>query len=168
MIGPGTGIAPFISFLRSVKSHESELPRESNIHLYYGCRYPFKDLLFKQQLLKDFPKYLKKLSLSYSRLNLDELTENGRNDECLNENFHLPNSKYVQDSIKHNSKEIVSLLNEQNGAVYLCGDAKNMSKDVLNCFTECFANELNVTMDEAKKLLTNMINTKRYKQDIWA
>jgi methionine synthase reductase len=168
MIGPGTGIAPFISFLRSLKSHESELPHELNIHLYYGCRYPFKDLLFKQQLLKEFPKYLKKLSLSYSRLNMDELTENGRKDECLNENFYLPKSKYVQDSIRHNSKEIVSLLNDQNGAVYLCGDAKNMSKDVLNCFTECFAKELTVTMDDAKKLLTNMINTKRYKQDIWA
>jgi methionine synthase reductase len=167
-IGPGTGIAPFISFLRKLKAHESEINPDLKIWLFYGCRYPFKDFLFRQEMLNAFPKYLNKLSVSYSRMKLEELTANGRKDECLNENIYLPNSKYVQDSIKHYSKEIVSLLNDQNGVVYLCGDAKNMSKDVLNCFAECFVKELNMTMDEAKKYLTNMISTKRYKQDIWA
>ena len=167
MIGPGTGIAPFVSFLRSQKMHK-EIASESNLWLFYGCRSPFKDFLFKNEILTVFSKMLSNLMLSYSRIKYDELTESGRKDESFNENFFIPNSKYVQDSIKHHSKEIVNLLHDHNGIVYLCGDAKNMSKDVLNCITECFTKELNMTLDEAKKYLATMINTKRYKQDIWA
>ena len=136
--------------------------------LFYGCRHPFKDFLFRNEILNDFSKHLKNLKISYSKLKLTELTETGRKDESLNENFHIPDSKYVQDSIKYYSKEIVNILNGQNGIVYLCGDAKNMSKDVFNCFNMCLVNELKITPDEAKKYLDNMIITKHYKQDIWA
>ena len=169
MIGPGTGIAPFVSFLRSQKAHkQTASEQDPQMWLFYGCRDPFKDFLFKTQMLTVFPEYLTKLSLSYSRLNLEGLTDTGKKDEALSAKFYVTNSRYVQDSIRHYAKEIVTLLNEKNGAVYLCGDAANMSKDVYKCFTDCLSTELSMTLEEANKYMANLVKNKRYKQDIWA
>ena len=45
MVGPGTGVAPYIGFLQ----HRRSLKREQlgPSWLFYGCRHPLKDYLFK-------------------------------------------------------------------------------------------------------------------------
>lgn len=160
MIGPGTGIAPFIGYLRSKK----ETLKNLNLYLFYGCRDPNKDFLFKDEILNQLAPNLKLFSVSFSRYVYDKTT-------CCDdyiEKYHVKESKYVQDSIRFYSKEMVRLIDEQNGYVYVCGDAKNMSKDVFNCFVECLTKELGLSSQDANAYLMNMIKTKRYKQDIWA
>lgn len=167
MIGPGTGIAPFISFLRHKIALNQSL---SNLWLFYGCRDPEKDFLFKDEIINVYSKSLAKFSISFSRFTYDPNDKSKEETELISfiDKHHLPNSKYVQDSIKFYSKEIVDLINEKEGFIYVCGDAKNMSKDVFNCFVECLVKELNISTESANKYLMEMIKTKRYKQDIWA
>ena len=161
MIGPGTGIAPFVSYLRSIKNH-GKIKENPNLWLFYGCRHPQRDFLYKDEFLNEYSLYLEKYSLSFSRY-----TPSSDDDEAILKH-HVSNSKYVQDSLRHYSKEIVNLINGQNGYIYICGDALNMSKDVYNCFVECLSKELNITSDESNKYLLEMMKTRRYKQDIWA
>jgi methionine synthase reductase len=159
LIGPGTGISPFVSYLRQQRYCETQKEHQQT-WLFYGCRDPFKDFLFKDEMLNVLSVSLTKLAVAYSQFEADKSSESDK--------FYVQDCKYVQDCIKYYSREVVSMLVEQNGSVYLCGDAKNMSKDVVQCLTECLVKEKGFTMDEAKKYLTNMISNKRLKQDIWA
>jgi sulfite reductase alpha subunit-like flavoprotein len=159
MIGPGTGLAPFISFLRSLNNTTTQAP----LWLFYGCRHPDHDWLFKNELLGSLRPLLTKLSVSFSRHKCDETTAT-----TLGFDYTPGGSKYVQDAIRHYSKEIVELINVKNASVYVCGDAKNMAKDVHACLGELLRVELNLSELEANKYLTDLVKAKRYKQDIWA
>ena len=146
MIGPGTGITPFISFIRYkllLKNTTSEW------YLFYGCRHPDKDFLYKKELLGEYKTSLKQLFVSYSRLNEE------------NNEF-----KYVQDALKSNSKELSDLILNKNAFVYVCGDARNMSKDVFACLTNCLNN--GDPSFDSNKYLIEMMSSKRYRQDIWS
>ena len=167
MIGPGTGIAPFISFLRSQHFQiERNLTQTNNLNLYlfYGCRDPTQDFLFKDELTKKLTCLMRKFSVSYSRTD-DQIIEQ---ENSIDKEYHVANSKYVQDSIRFYSKEIIEQVYDQDGFIYVCGDAQNMSKDVLNCFIECLSKEKSITTEESNKYFLEMIKSKRYKQDIWS
>jgi methionine synthase reductase len=169
MIGPGTGLAPFISYLRHAKHQFDAKINTDPVEkwLFYGCRNPNKDFLFKEEIFNDFLPFLTEFKVAYSKFHLNQA--NGyKNDWYVSEKHHLKESKYVQDIISHHSQELVRLINEKEGYIYLCGDAQNMSKDVMNCFVECLSKELSITAEEANKYIMNLIKNKRYKQDIWA
>lgn len=159
MIGPGTGIAPFISYLRSKDADKNS---KSNLVLFYGCRDPTKDFLFKSEVLNFSTTVLSNCYLSFSRVS------NIENESDILKKSYQKNAKYVQDSIRMNSKEICHLIHEKSAYVYICGDAANMSKDVLKCFVECLANECNLSVEDSNKYFLDMMKNKRYKQDIWA
>jgi methionine synthase reductase len=168
MIGPGTGIAPFVSYLRHLEASQSE--KKPKLWLFYGCRDPTKDFLFKSDIQRLASSFLEKFSISFSRFTHDKTTGSIPNVELTDfiERHHIQNSKYVQDSILRYAKEIAEFMCEQNGYLYVCGDAKNMSKDVLSCLSECLRTQRGMSEEEAAKFLNEMIKTKRYKQDIWA
>ena len=137
-----------------------------SLWLLYGCRDPRKDFLFKKEMCTELHKVLAKFCVTFSRITgLDQI---GVEDKELLANFYTPNSKYVQDSLRINAAKLCRLIYEQEAYVYICGDASNMSKDVLNCFAECLAAEYNLTIEEASKYFADMIKAKRYKQDIWS
>lgn len=156
LIGPGTGVAPFISFLRS-KLDQVKLLK--NTLLFYGCRDPLKDLLYKDVLLNAAP-HLNKLSLSFSRV--DQIID------PLLTPYYVKNSKYIHDSLRFYSNEIAKLIYEQNGFVYVCGDALNMSKDIFSCLSECLVKTYSLNSGDADKYLLEMMKNRRYKQDVWA
>lgn len=47
--------------------------------------------------------------------------------------------RYVQDNIRLHADHVVSLIEEKGAIVYVCGDAKNMAKDVNQAFIEIFS-----------------------------
>jgi methionine synthase reductase len=47
--------------------------------------------------------------------------------------------RYVQDNLRLHGAEVVSLIEERNAVIYVCGDAKNMAKDVNQAFIDIFA-----------------------------
>ncbi|KAF8195502.1 cytochrome P450 oxidoreductase [Pholiota molesta] len=125
MIGPGTGVAPFRGFVqervalarRSIeKNGPDALADWGRISLFYGCRREDEDFLYKEE----WPQYeaeLKgkfKLHCAFSR-----------------QNYKPDGSKiYVQDLIWDDREHIADAILNGKGYVYICGEAKSMSKQV--------------------------------------
>ncbi|WKX93201.1 hypothetical protein Q1695_010891 [Nippostrongylus brasiliensis] len=157
MIGPGTGVAVFLAFCQHLLN--AKLRDEANFpnvprYLFFGCRNLDKDGLYLDEL-----KYyvregiLKELILCESQGNGD-----------------LP--KYVQDALVQKRKEVCDFLStEVNGVpsrVFVCGDAKGMSKDVLQCFTNLVKEEMGKTDMEAITFMTDLHKADRYVEDVWS
>ena len=102
MVGPGTGIAPFIGFLEDKIHLNTETKGES--HLYFGCRMPDSDYIFKTCLENSEKQgHLSKLHLAFSR---------------------AENNSYVQDLFAQNKDQLLSLINEKTANIYVCGNTK--------------------------------------------
>ncbi|GJQ77629.1 hypothetical protein Trydic_g12757 [Trypoxylus dichotomus] len=143
MIGPGTGVAPFIGFLEHLYLEKRTL----DSWLFYGCRYKNKDFLYKDKLeeyLKE--NYLTKLSVAFSR------------DQDI--------KVYVQDLIKNETREIYEKIVSESATLFVCGDLKDMMKDVKNSIHYCLVNN-GMDAHEADLFILNMIKTKKYIEDAW-
>ncbi|XP_029399728.1 methionine synthase reductase isoform X2 [Mus pahari] len=127
MVGPGTGVAPFVGFLQ----HREELGH----FLKTGV--------------------LTHLKVSFSR------------DAAPEEEEEAP-AKYVQDNLQRHSQQVARILLQENGYVYVCGDAKNMAKDVNDTLIGIISKEAGVDKLEAMKTLATLKQEKRYLQDIWS
>ncbi|GFW94195.1 methionine synthase reductase [Trichonephila clavipes] len=126
MVGPGTGVAPFIGFLYH---REKLLERKNTMNnfgetwLFYGCRYSERDFLYKSELEKfNSSKVLTHLHVSLSR------------EAILPSNV---TSRYVHESIRQNSDAVVAAIHA-GGRIYVCGDANNMAHDVQKAFIDIF------------------------------
>ena len=153
MVGPGTGVAPYIGFLRHRQRMMAVSGNEEfgESWLFFGCRHRDKDYLYREDLEKfEGDKVLSHLIVSFSR---DEESSG---------------SKYVQDNIRVHGSSLVPLIVDKKAIIYVCGDAKNMAKDVFEAFVSVL--ELNKQMStvEARKYIAQMQIDKRYLQDVWA
>ncbi|EGC28725.1 hypothetical protein DICPUDRAFT_43883 [Dictyostelium purpureum] len=159
MIGPGTGVAPFIGFLQ----HLSKINIETKpllTWLFFGCRSEKKDFLYKDTLhsmLQD--STLTKLTTAFSR----ELDINNHQDPNLE-----VTCGYVQEKMKNHSKELYDLIINKNAFVYICGDAKGMAVGVRNSFIDIIKQESSVDEKIAVDMFTNLIKEKRYILDVWS
>ncbi|XP_045704302.1 methionine synthase reductase [Phyllostomus hastatus] len=156
MVGPGTGVAPFLGFLQHREKLQEQHPDEhfGETWLFFGCRHQDRDYLFREEL-RHFQKLgiLTHLKVSFSR------------DAPVGE--EAAPVKYVQDNIQLHSKQVARLLLRENGCIYVCGDAKNMAKDVNDTLVEIISKEVGVDKLEAMKTLATLKEEKRYLQDIW-
>uniref|UniRef100_A0A8C6WUQ2 Methionine synthase reductase n=1 Tax=Neogobius melanostomus TaxID=47308 RepID=A0A8C6WUQ2_9GOBI len=161
MVGPGTGVAPFIGFLQQREKQRQENPGVAfgETWLYFGCRHKDKDFLFREEL-EGFVSNgtLNHLKVCFSRDN-EEVEREGAQSTAR--------PRYVQHNLLLDSKAITSVLLEKSGYIYVCGDAKNMAKDVNNTLMEMIKTELQVDQLEAMKTLAVLREEKRYLQDIW-
>ncbi|KAK7879385.1 hypothetical protein WMY93_030721 [Mugilogobius chulae] len=161
MVGPGTGVAPFIGFLQQREKQRQENPGMAfgETWLYFGCRHKDKDFLFREEL-EGFVSTgtLNHLKVCFSRDN-EEVKEEVAQSSAR--------PKYVQHKLLLDSKAITSILLQEGGYIYVCGDAKNMAKDVNDTLMEMIKTELQVDQLEAMKTLAVLREEKRYLQDIW-
>ncbi|KAJ2850771.1 hypothetical protein IWW36_001666 [Coemansia brasiliensis] len=118
MVGPGTGVAPFIGFLEQrFKELQQSADAAPFTWLFFGCRSSVLDYLFKadiQQFVDN--KTLSRLSVCFSR--------------DSDARAQLAAEKYVQDAMLKHADEIADLMLNQNALLFVCGDAKGMGKDV--------------------------------------
>ncbi|KAJ7163271.1 putative cytochrome P450 oxidoreductase [Mycena filopes] len=125
MIGPGTGVAPFRGFVqervalarRSIeKNGPDALADWGQISLFYGCRKSTEDFLYKEE----WPQYADELKGKFSL-------------HCAfsREVYNPDGSKiYVQDLLWKDREHIADAIINGKGYIYICGDAKSMSKAV--------------------------------------
>lgn len=149
MIGAGTGVAPFLSFLQHLQERQSEHDKESNSRvLITGNRYRELDSLYSSLL----EGYITDRTLThhYTAYSRDEGSK-----------YH-----YVQDCIAGNSKCIVDMI-DKGASIYVCGDAKGLAKGVEEMFVKVLAEEKGVSDTEAKVQLKNLREQKLYLEDIW-
>lgn len=154
MVGPGTGVAPFVGFLRhrqALKTDMSDPELYGNTWLFYGCRHEKRDYIYRKEL-EDFLStgILSHLCVCFSR-----------------DNQLQKSPQYVQDNIRNNSTELSTLIMEKNATVFVCGDAKNMAKDVNEAFISVIQSYKECTAEEAKRELMKMRLHKRYLEDVW-
>ncbi|KAI9500307.1 hypothetical protein BX070DRAFT_217158 [Coemansia spiralis] len=162
MIGPGTGVAPFIGFLEQ-RAKELGTARIDPLSeqapltwLFFGCRNSKHDYLFKEDI-EHWQKsgVLSRLSLCFSR------------DPPAREQFGAP--KYVQDAMMLNEAEIADLLINKNALVYVCGDAKGMGKDVNSALADILCSYTQpLTLAQALQVLMRWSTERRYLRDLWA
>lgn len=143
LIGPGTGIAPFRSFLAERDANGAE----GKNWLFFGEQHFTLDFYYQteiQELLST--GVLTKLSTAFSRDQQRKI--------------------YVQDRIKENAKEFNSWI--ENGAyIYLCGQKEPMSKDVENTIVEVISNQRNISIEQAKTMVEELENQGRFLKDVY-
>ncbi|XP_059167664.1 methionine synthase reductase-like isoform X2 [Physella acuta] len=153
MIGPGTGVAPFIGFLQQRNAKRKTVDQYGQTWLFFGCRNKSLDFIFKEELERfERDEILTKLHVSYSRdpsLPLDA------------------NSCYVQDKMRQLAPELCRLLVESNALVYVCGDAKNMAKNVNDAFEEILQKEKGMSSEDAHLFVMKKRINKTYLEDVW-
>ena len=143
MVGPGTGIAPFRSFIQE----REELGVEGKSWLFFGDQHFVTDFLYQtewQKWLKD--GVLTKLDVAFSRDNEEKV--------------------YVQHRMLEHSQELYEWLQE-GAVVYICGDEKNMAKDVHNALIAIIEKEGKMSREKAEEYLAEMKQQKRYQRDVY-
>ncbi|XP_051534477.1 NADPH--cytochrome P450 reductase-like isoform X1 [Myxocyprinus asiaticus] len=149
MIGPGTGIAPFMGFIQERGWLKEQGKEVGNTVLYFGCRHKNEDFLYQEEL-EEFEKtgVLTELNVAFSRDQAQKV--------------------YVQHLLKNNKETVWRLVHTDNAHIYICGDARNMARDVQNSFYE-IAEELGgMSRTQAVDYIKKLMTKGRYSQDVWS
>lgn len=166
MVGPGTGVAPFRSFVqdrvcsaeKAVEKSNGKTPEEAlkdwgNIWLFYGCRRADEDFLYRDE----WPQYAEKLGGKFimeTSLSREKFKEDG-------------SKLYVQDLIWQRRKQIAEDILERKAYIYICGEAKGMAQDVEAIFSKILE-EAKGSADEAKKEMKLLKERSRLLLDVWS
>ncbi len=166
MVGPGTGVAPFRSFVqdrvcsadKAVEKSNGKTPEEAlkdwgNIWLFYGCRKADEDFLYRDE----WPQYGKKLGGKFIM------------ETSLSREKFGPNGKkiYVQDLIWERRKQIAEDILERKAYIYICGEAKGMAHDVEAVFAKILE-EAKGSAEEGKKEMKLLKERSRLLLDVWS
>jgi sulfite reductase (NADPH) flavoprotein alpha-component len=143
MVGPGTGVAPFRSFLEEREEEGST----GKTWLFFGDQHFSSDFLYQvdwQRWLKE--GILTRMDVAFSRDEAEKV--------------------YVQHRMLEKSMDLYQWL--QDGAsLYICGDEKNMAKDVHNTLVVILQKEGQMSQEEAEAYLSDLKKEKRYQRDVY-
>ncbi len=143
MIGPGTGIAPFRSFVQERENRDAE----GKNWLFFGDRTFTQDFLYQVEWQKCLKSgVVSRLDLAFSRDQAEKV--------------------YVQDRIKQNAAEVWQWL-EQGAYVYVCGDATRMAKDVHEALIEVAETQGKQSREQAEQFINDLRKQKRYQRDVY-
>ena len=143
MIGPGTGIAPFRSFL----AHRDATGAEGKNWLFFGEQHFVLDFYYQTEIQEWITTgVLSKLDTAFSRDQEQKI--------------------YVQDRIKEKAKEFNSWL-ENGASIYICGQKAPMSQDVEAAILQVIEQERNISIEEAKQVLEELENQGKYQKDVY-
>ena len=143
MIGPGTGIAPFRSFL----AERDVTGAEGKNWLFFGEQHFVSDFYYQTEIQEWVSTgVLSKLSTAFSRDQEQKI--------------------YVQDRIRQNGKEFNEWL-ESGASIYICGQKAPMSQDVEQAIVEVIAKERNISETQAKEVLEALENQGKYQKDVY-
>lgn len=143
MVGPGTGIAPFRSFLQEHRSTGAK----GNTWLFFGDQKAECDFLYKEELqahLEDGS--LSRLDTAFSRDQEEKI--------------------YVQTRMIEHAAELWQWL-EEGAHFYVCGDAKRMAKDVDAALHQIAREQGGLDEAGAKGYIQSLVKTRRYQRDVY-
>lgn len=142
MVGPGTGVAPFRSFLRERRATSAA----GGAWLFFGHQREATDFFYREELAEhQSAGALTKLSLAWSRDGEKKV--------------------YVQDRMREAGAELWSWL-DKGAHFYVCGDAKRMAADVEKALIDIVA-EHGGKGDGAKAYLADLKKAGRYQADVY-
>lgn len=143
MVGPGTGIAPFRSF---IQERENRSAAGKN-WLLFGDRTFTQDFLYQVE----WQKYLKSGVLN-------------RLDVAFSRDQH--EKVYVQHRLLEQAELVWQWL--QEGAYfYVCGDASRMAKDVHQALITVVEQQGGLNREQAEEYVSELRKAKRYQRDVY-
>lgn len=143
LIGAGTGIAPFRSFIED----RAEAGVEGKSWLFFGDQHFVTDFLYQTEWQRYLAEgALTKLDVAFSRDTEEKV--------------------YVQHRLLENAKEIYEWL-EQCAVIYICGDEKTMAADVDKALHSIIEQQGNKTSEEAAQFIANLKDQQRYQRDVY-
>nr|AHM93010.1 NADPH-cytochrome P450 reductase [Laodelphax striatellus] len=148
MIGPGTGLAPFRGFIQERDLYRKEGKPVGETILYFGCRKKSEDYIYQEELEEYVANGTLKLYVAFSR--------------------EQEQKQYVTHLLEKNKDELWNVIGENNGHLYVCGDAKNMARDVHNIVANVIKEKGNMEEAQANTYLKKMEAQKRYSADVWS
>ena len=143
MVGPGTGVAPFRAFIQDRRATGAG----GRNWLFFGDRRFTHDFLYQlewQEALRD--GVLTRIDLAFSR--------------------DAPRKVYVQDRIWEARRDVVDWL-DRGAALFVCGDAKAMAKDVRATLVRAIADVRNIAPGAAEASVRELEKHRRYLQDVY-
>ena len=143
MIGPGTGVAPFRSFL----AHRDATGANGRNWLFFGDQHFVTDFLYQSEIQAWHETgLLTRVNVAFSRDQQQKV--------------------YVQDKMKKHAAEFFSWLND-GAYVYVCGAKDPMSVDVENTILEIIQSEGNRSAEQAEEYLNSLKEQGRYLKDVY-
>ncbi|MEO0794765.1 MAG: assimilatory sulfite reductase (NADPH) flavoprotein subunit [Verrucomicrobiota bacterium] len=143
MVGPGTGVAPFRSFLEERAATEAK----GKNWLFFGDQHFLYDFLYQLELqsyMKD--GVLTKLDTAFSRDQAHKV--------------------YVQNRMIEKGKDIYAWL-QDGGHFYVCGDASRMAHDVHEALISIHETHGGLSRDDAEATVKQLQKDKRYQRDVY-
>ena len=143
MIGAGTGVAPFRSFMQQRAANGDS----GKNWLFFGNQRLADDFLYQLEW-SDWRKdgLLTRADLAWSRQGEHKV--------------------YVQHKITECAAEVWNWL-QQGAHIYVCGDAARMARDVENALIEVIETQGKLSRDEAEDYLNDLREDKRYQRDVY-
>lgn len=143
MVGPGTGVAPFRAFVQERRATAAK----GRNWLFFGDRTFTHDFLYQtewQDALKDGG--LTRMDVAFSR--------------------DTPDKVYVQHRVWEKRADLVAWL-DGGATFYVCGDAKQMAKDVRATLVRAYADVKSLSPEAAEAAVAALERDKRYQQDVY-
>jgi sulfite reductase (NADPH) flavoprotein alpha-component len=143
MVGPGTGVAPFRSFVE----HRGTLGQPGKNWLIFGDQHYTYDFLYQTEWQEHLTSgALSKLDVAFSR--------------------DQPEKIYVQHRMLERAKELYGWL--QEGAhFYVCGDASRMAHDVHEALLTVVEQQSGQSREAAEAYVEDLKKSKRYQRDVY-
>ncbi|MFE9605932.1 molybdopterin-dependent oxidoreductase [Streptomyces hokutonensis] len=143
MVGPGTGVAPFVGFLQERRALGHAAPN----WLFFGEQHRATDFYYEEELTELLDEgTLARLDTAFSR---DQRAK-----------------VYVQDRMREHGPELWHWL--QEGAhFYVCGDASRMAKDVDRALRDIAVAHGGLDEAEAASYVKQLAAAKRYVRDVY-
>ncbi|MGW7204438.1 molybdopterin-dependent oxidoreductase [Streptomyces sp. NPDC054837] len=143
MVGPGTGVAPFVGFLQERRALGHRAPN----WLFFGEQHRASDFYYEEELTELLDEgTLARLDTAFSRDQRRKV--------------------YVQDRMREHGPELWRWL--QDGAhFYVCGDASRMAKDVDRALRDIAVAHGGLGEQEAAAYVKQLAAAKRYVRDVY-
>ena len=143
MVGPGTGIAPFLAFLQERQAKGATGPN----WLFFGDQHQATDFLYRDEIERYLESgLLTRCDTAFSR----------DGDEKV----------YVQHRMQAAAAELWKWL-ESGAHFYVCGDASRMATDVDLMLKQIVAEQSNVSQQAAEQYVATLAKAKRYVRDVY-
>ncbi|MEO1235667.1 MAG: sulfite reductase flavoprotein subunit alpha, partial [Planctomycetota bacterium] len=145
MIGPGTGIAPFRAFLEDRATRFADTPTRN--WLFFGDQHEASDFLYRDEIEAWLDVgVLERFDAAWSRDQAEKI--------------------YVQNKMTEHGAELWDWL-QQGAAVYVCGDASRMAKDVDAALHQVVETHGQMSAEDAAAYVESLKENHRYQRDVY-
>ncbi|KAE8416386.1 hypothetical protein BDV36DRAFT_284532 [Aspergillus pseudocaelatus] len=146
IVGPGTGIAPFRTFIQERVNISLRNTHVGESLLFFGCRNRRDDFLYEEELTESDPRNRLRVIVAFSR--------------------ETEKKVYIQHKL-HESAVLVNQLVDQGTYIYICGDGARIAREVKAELGHIIAEQRGMAREEEDRVIKSIKDQGRYQKDIW-